>query len=264
MVEVVPAAVGPPLDPSADPRTPLGELRARYLPLWSSDFDWAFPPEVCGSDWALDAVAEPTAEADPGVLGDAAAAAALSVMRSEYLLSRAAAEPSLLAQLCVAVATVGPARSHSLDRLAAHLRDGTRSSRPAGYPDEVVVVAAGPRLLLAVACLTPGYPRVTTATGEVLEDPPAPARLGAYLLTISRGLEDAVVDISYRVTDVEDRPTEDCDGLDAWVADWDRQVTDWVVAGEIWGAVGRRITSEGLCDSPPPDGPDECPRDWSS
>ena len=51
VVEVVPVRTTPPLDPNAAPTTPLGELRARYLPVWSSDFDWAFPPEVCGSDW---------------------------------------------------------------------------------------------------------------------------------------------------------------------------------------------------------------------
>ena len=97
-------------DPNADPRTPLGELRARYLPIWSPDFDWAFPPEVCGSDWALDAIAEPTSNPNLGVLGDVVAAAALSVMRYEHLLTGALAEPDVLGQLCVAVATVGSAR----------------------------------------------------------------------------------------------------------------------------------------------------------
>lgn len=286
VVEVVPTtAVPPPLDPTADPRTPLGELRSRYLPVWSPDFDWAFPPEVCGSDWALDAVAEATTQADMAVLGDTVAAAALSVMRWEYLLSRAAAEPNLLAQLCVAIATVGASRSHALEVLELHLAAGTRSTGEAGYPDEVVIVAAAPLAALAVACVTPGYPRVVDAQGQVLaawpplgvsdvaptggidnEQPAAPAapsRLQAYLLTVARGLEDQVVDISYRVSEATGRPADDCDELGAWAVEWDRQASDWAVAGELWGSVGRSITAEWLCEDPPPDGPDECPRDWS-
>ena len=262
MVEVVPARTTPPLDPNADPTTPLGELRARYLPIWSPDFDWAFPPEVCGSDWALDAIAEPTSSANVAVLGDPMAAAALSVMRSEFLLSRARATPSVLAQLCVAVATVGAARSEALEVLAADVRGGSRSIEVPGYPDEVVMVAAGPTAALAVACVTPGYPRVVTGDGEILETPPAPARLGAYLLTVARGLEDGVVDISYRVSDTEHEPAGDCEGLDAWVAAWNEHVRAWLDEGQIWGALNRTVTADELCATPPPGGPDECPRDW--
>ena len=32
------------LDAAADPSTDLGRLRAQHLPVWTSDFDWAFPP----------------------------------------------------------------------------------------------------------------------------------------------------------------------------------------------------------------------------
>ena len=153
VVEAVPVPARPPLDPSADPRTPLGQLRAGYLPVWSPDLDWAFPPEVCGSDWALDAVAEPTSGANLGVLGDVPAAAALSVMRYEHLVSRALAGPDVLGQLCVAVATVGATRTDTLNLLAAHLHDGTRSAQPPGRPDDVTIVAASPTEALAAACL---------------------------------------------------------------------------------------------------------------
>lgn len=264
-MEVVPERVlPPPLDPNADPRTPLGELRAAYLPIWSPDFDYAFPPEVCGSDWALDAVAEPTSSADVRVLGDPVAAAALSVMRSEFLFSRARAEPSPLAQLCVAVATVGSARTHALDVLADHLATGSRSTDPPGYPDEVVIVAAAPHAALAVACVTPGYPRVETDDGDVVESSRAPARLQAYLMPVTRGLEDQVTDISYRVSDFAHEPAEDCSGLDAWLDQWNDHVENWREEGRLWEVLNRTVSAEELCDAPPPDGPDECPRDWSS
>ena len=263
VVEVVPARTSPPLDPAANPTTPLGELRARYLPIWSPDFDWAFPPEVCGSDWALDAVAEPTFRVEVAVLGDVLAAAALSVMRYEHLFSRALAEPHVLAQLCVAVATVGSARTEALDVLASYLGSGSRSAEPATYPDEVTVVATSPTVILAVACLMPGYPGVVTGDGGVLDDPPVPGALQAYLLSVSRGIEDTVADVSYRVSRVTHRLSETCDGLDSWTAEWDQQAQDWAAEGELWGPVDRIITADQLCDDPPPDGPDECPRDWS-
>ena len=72
------------LDPGADPSTDLGRLRAQHLPVWTSDFDWAFPPEACDTAWELDGIAEPTAGADIAVLGDFATAAALTVMRYEH------------------------------------------------------------------------------------------------------------------------------------------------------------------------------------
>ena len=265
VVEVVPAtALLPPLDPNADPRTPLGELRARYLPIWSQDFDWAFPPEVCGSDWALDAIAETTSRAQLDVLGDVEAAAALSVMRYEHLLSGALAYPDALAQLCVAVATVGSARADALDLLASHLVSDTRNAEPATYPDEVRIVALSPSAALAVACVAPGYSGIVTAEGTVLDDELAGVRLQAYLLATTRGLEDSVPDISYRVSDINHRPADSCGDLDDWEAEWDRQVRDWVAEGEIWGRVGRTVGVSQLCGSPPADGPDECPEDWSS
>ena len=262
VVEVVPVRTTPPLDPMANPTTPLGELRARYLPVWSSDFDWAFPPEVCGSAWALDAIAEPVSGADLAVLGDVVAAAALSVMRYEHLVSRALAEPDVLAQLCVAVATVGSARTDALEVLASYLGTGARSAEPSAYPDGVTVVATSPTVMLAVACLTPGYPGVVTGDGGILHDPPAPVALQAYLLAVSRGLEDSVTDISYRVSNITHRPAEGCDELGSWAVEWERQAEDWSAQGEVWGAVGRAITADQLCDTPPSDGPDECPRDW--
>ena len=122
------------LDPGADPRTELGRLRAQYLPVWTPDLDWAFPPEACDSAWELDGIAEPTPGADIAVLGDFATAAALAVMRYEHQLSRALADPNPLAQLCVAVASVDPARAQALARLESHLVAGTPRSRLAGLP----------------------------------------------------------------------------------------------------------------------------------
>lgn len=309
VVEAVSVPARPPLDPDADPRTALGELRAGYLPVWSPDFDWAFPPEVCGSDWALDAIAEPTAGANLGVLGDVPAAAALSVMRYEHLVSRALAEPDVLGQLCVAVATVGATRTDALDLLAAHLHNGTRSAQPPAHPDDVTIVAASPTATLAVACLPDHRPDTSagegagvgevagagesageaSAEGEIVDggvgeaaaegggargevtgesageaaaEGEASATLRAYLLTVARGLEDNVTDISYRVSGVTQRPATDCGELDSWAAEWEQQATAWASGGEIWGTVGRTVTVAELCDSPPPDGPDECPRNW--
>lgn len=263
VVEVVPTtAAGPPLDPTAAPRTPLGELRARYLPVWSPGFDWAFPPETCGSDWALDAVAEPTSGANPAILGDFAAAAALSVMRYEHLVSRALAAPDALGQICVAVGSVGAARSEALDLLASYLATGTRSAEPPSHPDEVTIVAAGPTAVLAVMCTAHAGPAASGAGDESL-DGAAPARLHAYLLTVARGLEDAVTDISYRVSEVTRRSADGCDGLDSWVADWQARAAAWAAGGEIWTTVDRSVSTEELCEDPPPGGPDECPEDWS-
>ena len=262
VVEVVPPRSTPPLDPSAGPRTPLGELRARHLPIWSPDFDWAFPPEVCGSAWALDAIAEPTTGADLNVLGDYVAVAALAVMRYEHLLSRALEEPNILGQLCIAVATVGSTRADTLDLLATYLAAGIRTADPATYPDEVTIVAASPAAALAVACVTPGYPGVVTAEGEVVDDAQAPVALQAYRLDVSRGLEDAVTDISYRVADVVDRPAEACDELDSWATEWRQQVQVWAADGELWGPVERTVTADQLCDLSLSDGSGECPRDW--
>lgn len=295
VVEAVSVPARPPLDPDADPRTPLGELRAGYLPVWSPDFDWAFPPEVCGSDWALDAVAEPTSSANLGVLGDVPAAAALSVMRYEHLVSRALAGPDVLGQLCVAVATVGATRTDALDLLAAHLHNGTGSAEPPGHPDDVTIVAASPTATLAVACLPARRPDTPAGEGEGVDEGEivdggvgeaaaeggrargevtgesegeaaaegeVSATLRAYLLTVARGLEDTVTDISYRVSDVTYRPATDCAELDSWLAEWEQQAAAWAAEGEIWATVARTVTTAELCDSPPPDGPDECPRNW--
>ena len=250
------------LDPDADPSTALGRLRAQHLPVWTSDFDWAFPPEVCDSAWELDAIAEPTLGADIAVLGDFATAAALTVMRYEHQFSRALAEPSPLAQLCVATASVEPARSDALGVIESYLATGARRSEPAAYPEEVWIVAVSPTSAVSVACVTPGYPTVVGADGETIGPSQSPARLQAYLLVVSRGLEDPVTDISYRVSNASHRPAEDCQGLYDWAIEWDDQVQTWIAEGQIWESLGAIITTEGICDSPPPDGPDECPKDW--
>lgn len=261
---VQPAAVeeaGTALD-GLGPRTPLGQLRARHLPVWTPDFDWAFPPEVCASAWELDAIAEPDPGADVLAMGDFATAAALAVMRYEHQFSRALAAPSPLAQLCLAVASVDPLRSENLEVLASYLDVGARRSQPATYPAEVVLVGVSEAAVVAVACVVPGYSDVVGADGAALQTAPAPARLQAYLLTVSSGLEDQVADTSYRVSQASHRPAEDCSGLDAWTAEWDGHVQAWIDEGQIWASDGRVLTVDGICGSPPPHGPDECPRDW--
>ena len=250
------------LDPDAEPRTDLGRLRAQHLPVWTSDLDWAFPPEACGTAWELDGIAEPTIDADIAVLGDYATAAALTVMRYEHQFSRALSEPSPLAQLCVATASVEPARSDALDVLESYLASGARRSEPAGYPGEVWIVAVSPTSAVSVACVTPGYPTVVGADGETISPAQSPARLQAYLLALSRGLEDQVTDISYRVSDATHRPSEDCRGLSDWALEWNSHVQTWIAEGQIWEPLDAVLTAQAICDSPPPDGPDECPRDW--
>ena len=263
VVEVVPARTTPPLDPNANPTTPLGELRARYLPVWSSDFDWAFPPEVCASDWALDAIAEPATRADLTVLGDPVAAAALSVMRYEHVLSRALAEPDVLGQLCLAVATVGSARTDALGLLLSYLQAGIRTAEPTTHPDEVTIVALSPTAALAVACVSPGYPAVVTAEGTIHNDALGPVRLQAYLLNTTRGLEDAVTDISYRVSNDAHRPAEGCGELESWTFEWEQQAKDWASEGAVWGSVGRTVTAGELCESRSTDRSGDCPQDWA-
>ena len=252
------------LDAAADPSTDLGRLRAQHLPVWTSDFDWAFPPGACDTAWELDGIAEPTLGADIVVLGDFATAAALTVMRYEHQFSRALAEPSALSQLCVATASVEPARSDALDVLESYLATGSRRTAPAAYPEEVWIVAVGPTSALSVACVTPGYATVVGADGTVIQAPQAPSRLQTYLLTVSRGLEDGVVDISYRVSNATHRPAEDCQGLYDWAVEWDDHVQNWIAEGQIWESLGAILTVDGICESPPPDGPNECPKDWLS
>ena len=255
---------GPFLDPDAEPRTDLGRLRAQHLHVWTSDFDWAFPPDVCGSAWELDGIAEPATGANVLAMGDFATAAALTVMRYEHQLSRALADPSPLSQLCLAVASVDPLRAEDLDVLASHLEAGTRRSQPAAYPDEVVLVGVSEAAVVAAACVVPGYSDVVGDDGAAVQTAQAPARLQAYLLSVSRGLEDQVADISYRVSQASHRPADDCSGLDAWAAEWDGHVQAWIDEGQIWISDRRVLTADGICESPPPDGPDECPKDWLS
>ena len=244
------------LDPSADPATALGQLRAQHLPVWTPDLDWAFPPQVCGTAWELDGIAGPAADAELAVLGDFATAAALAVMRYEHQLSRALADPTPLAQLCVATAAVDPARSQILALVASHIRDGTRSPSPASHPDEVVLVGASESSVVAVAC--------TPAAGAVPAAEPAarPARLQAYLLTASRGLEDQVVDISYRVSNTTHRSAKGCASLAAWADEWRDHIQAWIVEGQLWEQLGLTLTAEGICASLLVDGPRECPRQW--
>lgn len=237
----------PPLDPNADPRTPLGELRARFLPIWSPDLDWAFPPEICGSAWELDAIAEPAAAAVE-VLADPVVAMALGVMRYEHLVSRAMAQPDELQQLCVAVATVGEARAGSLASLVTHLANG--SGEPAaGYPDGVRLLAASPTEALGVTCTSPSGP-----AGGVW--------LRAYVVSVSRGLEDPVADVSYRVSDVTATRGESCRELDVWADQWSRRVQEWVDGGEIWAPIDQVITTAEICDRATGGDRSDCPRNW--
>ena len=250
------------LDPDAEPSTDLGRLRAQHLPVWTPDFDWAFPPEACGTAWELDGIAEPTLAFDIGVLGDFATAVALTVMRYEHQFSRALANPTSLAQLCVATASVEPARSDALSVLESYIEIGARRAEPAAYPDEVWILAVSPSSALSMACVTPGYPAVIAADGETIESAESPARLQTYLLSVSRGLEDQVADISYRVSNASHRPAQDCSELDDWASEWDQHIQNWVAEGQLWEPLNAILTADGICESPPPDGPDECPRSW--
>ena len=230
--------------------------------MWSADLDWGFPPQVCDSAWELDAIAEPATDANLSVLGDFSTAAALAVMRYEYLFTRALQSPSVLAQLCTAVGSVDPVRSSNLEVLESYLSTGSRRAEAANFPDEVAIVAASPTMVVAVACVMPGYATVLADDGEIAEAAQAPARLQSYLLTVSRGLEDMVTDISYRVSNAAHRPADDCEGLDSWTVEWDRRVQDWTTQGQIWQPVGQMLSAAAICESPPPEGPSECPRDW--
>ncbi len=285
------------LDPSADPRTPQGRQRAQVLPLWVDDLDAAFPPDVCGSAWELDAVAAPASGVDISHYGDVTDMAALGVMRYEHLVRGALAAPTHLAQLCVAVAAVDQARDDALAELAplivaaspaagtgtdstgadaadtdsadpdaagdAPESDGaldrsagdgeTAGRRPAGsFPHEVTVVAASPSAALATACI-PGADE---------------ASLQAYELLVSRGVEDEVEDISYRVARVTKRPAADCTEAPAWTAEWVQQAQEWSDQGQLWVVLGHEasadVSADALCERASAGEPVECPHDWPS
>lgn len=249
------------LDPDAAPTSDLGRLRAQYLPVWTSEFDWAFPPEACGTAWELDGIAEPAA-GSLSVLGDLASAAALTVMRYEHHFTAALAEPDALAQLCVATAAVGPARRGALDVLASYLDSGVRRSEAAAFPESVRILGASPTGALGVACVQPGYSEVVSADGAVMEAGRGGARLQAYLMTLSRGLEDRVTDLSYRVWEASHRPADGCSALEDWTLEWQTHMQAWIDEGQVWTPLAVEVTAQGLCDSPPPDGPEECPQHW--
>ena len=278
----VPSGDGPRgyLDPAAAPTSDLGRLRARYLPVWTPEFDWAFPPEACGTAWELDGIAEPDS-GSLAVLGDPVSAVALAVMRYEHQFTAALAEPDALDQLCVATASVDPARRDALDVLASYLDSGVRRRDAAAFPEAVRVLGASPTGALAVACLRPGYSEAVPADGgaeaeedeaeedeavpddvALVETPQAQARLQAYSLTLTRGLEDRVADLSYRVSEASHRPADDCSALEGWTAEWQAHMQAWIDEGRLWTPLAAEVTVAALCDSPPPDGPDECPRDW--
>ncbi len=294
------------LDAAADPRTPQGAARARHLPRWTPDLDGAFPPAVCGSSWELDAIAERAHGIDIGAYGDPAAMAALAVMRYEHLLSRAMAAPSALAQLCVAVAAVDPARREALAELASLIGrapapgpdasgadvpavpdllnapcapqerredPGTGASAAASVecvtsiPTTVLVVALGPSVGLAAACI-PAHPppddRATTEADPGGADPSGglPAMLRAYELVPARGIEDAVIDISYRVARTSERPAADCSNMAAWADEWDRQVHEWLAEGQVWQPMGTAVTIEHLCGARDEPDTGDCPAQW--
>ncbi|WP_419910579.1 hypothetical protein [Candidatus Poriferisodalis sp.] len=278
-VEVLPPASPrlPRLDPAAAPQTALGDLRSRYLPVWAPVLDWAFPPRTCGSAWELDGIAAPSGAGGIGIPphGDAMQMTALGVMRYEFLVSRALAAPSPLAQICVAVGSVEPARTQALRRLAAAMAaDGPRAARIA-FPEEVTVVALGPGAALAVSCMpggaAPGSVRDQTLRSldapadPLLRADAGPARLSAYLLLISVGQEDAVTDVSYRVSQVAAQEAADCAGLAGWAADWEDYVAARRAEGQVWAPRRAVVTVTELCvpaaSTLPANGP-ECPLDW--
>ena len=265
MVEVLPPQADhrPPLDPDADPQTPLGRLRARYFPVWTQEFDGAFPPETCGTAWELDGIAEPTGGVDISLYGEVPVMAALGVMRYEHLVSQALADPTPLTQLCVAVGSVGPARTAALESLHAALETSQPASLGASYPSEVTLVAVGPSAALAVACVGPQAAAASTdsGTGEA-HSPIEPTYLGAYLLRVSRGHEDRVADTSYRVFEVDHRESPGCSGWEPWLAQWQDAVDTWLNEGQIWQHDGQQITAETICSAPPAAGEPDCPKQW--
>lgn len=256
------------LDPAAAPSTPLGALRAARLPVWSSAFDSAFPPEVCASAWHLDAIAEPAVGVDMSAYGDVAALAAIAVMRYEHLVGAASASSSPLGQLCIAVASVGEARASALSALAAQIApvsgdgdgdDGTgapAAGETGAFPRLVRVVAVSPTTALATACVeAPDVPTPAFRAG---------ATMRAYELAVTRGIEDEHADVSYRVARIAAASAADCSALPSWTARWEAQVALWIDEGRIWSPTGAEISADRLCDSPPIPGIDECPLDWPS
>ena len=255
---------GPPVvnaAPGADPTTPLGQVRARHLLVWSAELDWAFPPQVCDSAWELDAIAAPDPAAEASRLDDLPTSAALAVMRYEYLYSRALHDPRPLVQLCVAVGSVDPIRSENLAVLASYLSGGMSRREPPAHPQQVTVLAAGASGMLAVACVAPGYPTVV-ADGEVVDAPSAPVRLQAYLLSLARGIEDAVADVSLRVSQAAHRSAQSCDELGAWKTEWQSHVRDWIAEGRIWEPLDATINVDQVCRPRSPDVPTDCPDNW--
>ena len=274
----------PPLDPDADPRTPLGELRSKYLPLWTSDFDGAFPPAVCGSAWELDGIAAPVSGVRVSHYGDPAVMAALGVMRYEFLLAQAHADPARLNQLCVAVAAVDPARADALaayadaitaaepsasaDLESASLQPPSRPGAISGerghqaLPAEVTLIAVSTSSVVAVACIK-RYPTKAADTGASnLGSASAAARLMAYELEVSRGLEDAVIDISLRVARTQERDASDCSDLAGWLTEWRQKVDTWIDDGQAWLPLAQTLTPASICSAAPADDRDHCPTDW--
>ena len=249
------------LDPAADPRSPLGDLRARYLPVWADGFDSAFPPVVCSSAWALDALAAPVFDVDASHYGDPAAMAALSVMRYEHQVSRAFADPGVLGQLCIAVASVDPVRAELLAALASALGDRPRRDGGAGFPHEVEVIALSHASALAAACvrpdasaptLSPSAPEAALPDAASDAESAPRARLRAYRVHLARGIEDDVPDVAYRVMRVTERDAPDCSSLAGWTEQWRREVQGWVSEGQIWFFAGeasssQAFTAEMLC-----------------
>lgn len=265
VVTLLPSQAGhrPPLDPDADPRTALGRLRAGYFPVWTPEFDGAFPPHACGTAWELDGIAEPAGGIDISLYGDVPIMAALAVMRYEHLVSRALSDPTPVEQLCVAVGSVGPARAAALKSLHAALEAGEPGAMSASHPSEVTLLAVGPSAALAVACF--GAPAADAAADARDSDARSVAErsyLGAYLLRVSRGHEDRVADTSYRVFDLDRRESPDCAGWQPWLARWESTIDGWLEEGQNWQHSVQQVSVEAICDTPSAAGETDCPRQW--
>ena len=253
----------PPLDPDATPRTELGKLRARYLPLWTQDFDLAFPPHTCGTAWELDGIAVPVTGVNVSHYGSPPTMAALAVMRYEHLLATAFANPTPLAQLCIAVAAVDPARAEALTALAPVI--GTApdlAARSGELPQEVILIGASPSRVLAAACVA----HASDPHPGLAEDAPMSAAssvfLRTYELTVSLGVEDAAKDISMRVSRVEERQSPDCAALDEWVGEWDQAIRGWMSEGQAWARTDSAVDIEEMCERLASSGDGECRPSW--
>ena len=250
------------LDPRAKPTTSLGQLRSQHFEVWTSEFDWAFPPQECDSAWELDSIAEPAHDVDVSRYGDVPTMTALAVMRYEYLVGKALVNPQPLAQLCVAVGSVGEARADALGSLASRIAGVDDHWTSFGYPSEVELLAVSPTAVLAVACSANAAATLSDIDAADSSSVDDPLRLRAYLLRTAMGREDAVPDVSLRVSSTSDQPAQSCAEMTAWAERWNQRVDRWIADGRLWTSFHLVLTVHDVCNTSVPANRVDCPSDW--